>query len=102
MAKHRSVVLKEKMDRNPKFKRVLIAKNYDSLSFNYRNTGRWMVVHQDRENSTVVELWLNGQPVEVVGTYMKKGASAPLTEIKSSLDLVIDNDQRLYLQSQKR
>ena len=99
MSKHRSQVLKEKMDKDPKFKRVRIAKNYDSISFNYRNTGRWMVVHNDRTDTTLVELWLNGQAIEPIST-VKKGKSAPLSDVKSALDLVIDNDQRLYLQAQ--
>lgn len=102
MTKHRSQVLKEKMDKNSQFQRVLIAKNYDSVSFNYRKTGRWMVVHKDQENSTVVELWFDGSPVDVIGTYTRKGKSAPLTDIKSTLDLIIDNDQRLYNQSRRR
>ena len=101
MSKHRSQVLKEKMVKSPQFKRPLIAKNYDSISFNYRNTGRWMITHKDQGNQTVVELWLNGNPIDVVNT-VKKGSSVSLTDIKRTADLIIDNDQRLYMQARGR
>ncbi len=98
--KNRSIELKGKMDRNSKFNRVLVASNYDSVSFNYRNIGRFQVVHKDGENQTTIELWLNGEPLNVLAT-VKRGGKTTLKDVKYHCDIIIDNTRELMKRASK-
>ena len=77
------------------YNRVLVAKNYDTLSFNYRGIGRWQVRFHNKPNSTIVEVVLNGKPLEA-WTWNNPNATITPKELTHALDIVIDNTQELY------
>lgn len=82
-----SAKLKEKMLKSKDFSRPVVARNYDSISFNYKGTGRWQLRflpdHADYQGEKKVDVFINGRGIDMFRTNRKVPT---LTEIKEALE----------------
>lgn len=78
-----SAKLKAKMLKSKDFSRPLVARNYDSLTFNYKGQGRFQLRFEEGVNQS--EIWYNQKPIDLLRWSPSKEIPT-LKDIKEALD----------------
>lgn len=99
---NRMEMLKERMKDEKDIKRPIIAKNYPTISFTYRDVGRFQLRFIENDDGGHYELHIFHGLFKASSYVDTFHPMDDLTKVKDTMDLLIDNHEVLYSISSER